>query len=227
MFQDNGLPVSTTDFLKKECPSIAFAFDAYASETKASASDSLTPKLSALIGLVISLVIPCKGLVDFYSKKAKKIANSAEIAEAVMAASALRAGGAIGYGRLAFKLLEENQNNEPEGSRSQIHKDREYMTHLRKANPAPFDRLVGFMESLHKSHLVLPPKHYELMAVAGATITQCVYCLEKHVNDAKKTGASHREIADVVHMAVVLRAESTMYEWRASELLEFSSEFQV
>lgn len=227
MLQDNGLPVGANNFLRNECPSIISAFDAYASETKESASNSLTPKLSALIGLVISLVINSKGLVDFYSKKAKNIANSAEIAEAVMAASALRAGGAIGYGRLAFKLLEENQNNEAGEGRSQIHKDREYMTHLRKANPAPFDRLVGFMESLHKSHNVLPAKHYELMAVAGATITQCIYCLEKHVNDAKKAGASHREIADVVHMAVVLRAESTIHVWAASEFSEHSIEHQV
>jgi len=204
--------VQMPKFLAQGAPSIKAAFDTYNSRAKADAFESLGPKLSTLISVVISLVMSSKPLTLVHLEAAKSLVTEAEIAEAVMAAAALRAGGAIGYGRLAFKLIENRQSGEPEEDLTQIQRDRQYMTQLRKANPGSFDCLHRFMESLHKPHLVIPAKHYELMAVAGATITQCVYCLEKHVNDAKKAGASDREIADVVHMAVVLRAESVIGE---------------
>lgn len=225
MAKTNGTSAAASVFLMEGAPSIKSAFESYASHVKANAADSLSPKLRAMIGVVIGLIIPSKPLVNAYLEEAGKLATKPEIAESVMAAAALRAGGAIGYGRLAFKLIENRQFHEPEGNRSQIQQDREYMTHLRKANPGSFDRLLSFMAALHQPQLVLPAKHYELMAVAGATITQCVYCLEKHVNDAKKVGASDREIADVVHMAVVLRAESVMHDCENERLIELLMNF--
>ncbi len=205
-------PAQAYVFLAQGAPSIKTAFESYADRTRADAFESLGPKLSALMGVVISLIIPCKSLAKAHLREARNLATQAEIAETVMAAAALRAGGAIGYGRLAFKLIANRRCGEPERDLTEIQRDREYMTQLRKANPGSFDSLHKFMEALHKPHLALPAKHYELMAVAGATITQCVYCLEKHVNDAARAGASDREIADVVHMAVVLRAESVFHE---------------
>lgn len=200
-------------------PAIRSALESYVDRAKADALGSLGPKLDSLIGLVIGLTIPSRPLARACLQAAKSVASKAEIAETVMAAAALRAGGAIGYGRLAFKLIENRQSQEPEANLSQIQKDREYMTQLRKANPGGFDCLHRFMDALHQPQLALPAKHYELMAVAGATITQCVYCLEKHANDAKKAGASDREIADVVHRAVTSRAEAVVHEFEDEGLM--------
>lgn len=197
-------------FLRQGASSIISALESYANQVHVDATDSLSPKLRGLIGLAIGLIIPSKPLVKRYLLEVKGFATKAEIAETFTAAAALRAGGAIGYGRLVFKLTESQESLEPEGDRSRIQRDRQYMTQLRKANPGAFDGLARFMEALHKPNLALPAKHYELIAVAGATITQCIYCLEKHVNDARKAGASDREIADVVHVAVVSRAEAVL-----------------
>lgn len=221
----NDLTSSASILLMEGAPSIRSAFESYADHVKADAFESLSPKLTSLIGVVVGLTIPSRPLTRSYLQAAKEFATKVEISETVMAAAALRAGGAIGYGRLVFKLIENRQSVEPEANLSQIQRDREYMTQLRKANPGSFDCLHRFMESLHKPHLALPAKYYELMAVAGATITQCVYCLEKHVNDAKKAGASDREIADVVHMAVILRAESVVYEFEDDDLKKILGEF--
>ncbi len=212
-------------FLQQGSQDTFSSFEHYADLAKADATASIGDKLRSLIGLAIGLIIPSKPLARAYLLEAKDLATKAEIAETVMAAAALRAGGAIGYGRLSFKLMESGNTEEPSDDRSRILRDREYMTQLRKANPGSFDGLAKFMESLHKPQMALPAKHYELIAVAGATITQCVYCLEKHVNDAKKAGANNREIADVVHMAVILRAKAVMHECEDNELTELLNSF--
>lgn len=53
---------------------------------------------------------------------------------------------------------------------------------------------------------VIPKKYKELMAVAVALTTQCVYCLEIHKQEAIKAGATEEELAEVVMVAAALRA---------------------
>lgn len=52
----------------------------------------------------------------------------------------------------------------------------------------------------------IPEKYKELMALAVAFTTQCPYCIDKHANKARETGASDREIAESVLVAAALRA---------------------
>src|SRR5438552_8695252 len=52
----------------------------------------------------------------------------------------------------------------------------------------------------------IPRKYRELIAVAVAHSTQCMYCIEVHVKNAKKTGASREEVAEAVLLAAALRA---------------------
>jgi len=52
----------------------------------------------------------------------------------------------------------------------------------------------------------IPVKYKELMALAVAFTTQCPYCIEKHANKARETGASDREVAESVFVAAALRA---------------------
>src|SRR5262245_33665316 len=52
----------------------------------------------------------------------------------------------------------------------------------------------------------IPRKYRELIAIAVAHATQCVYCVEVHTKNAKKAGASKEEVAEAVLLAAALRA---------------------
>lgn len=53
---------------------------------------------------------------------------------------------------------------------------------------------------------VLSVKVRELIAIAVAATTQCPYCMDVHVGNAKKAGASREEVARAVFVASALRA---------------------
>jgi AhpD family alkylhydroperoxidase len=56
----------------------------------------------------------------------------------------------------------------------------------------------------------IPKKYKELMAISVALTTQCPYCIDIHLQQAIKAGASEKELAEVVHVAAALRAGGTM-----------------
>jgi AhpD family alkylhydroperoxidase len=62
------------------------------------------------------------------------------------------------------------------------------------------DRITGREEGN------IPRKYRELIAVAVALTTQCVYCIEIHTRNAKRAGASKDEVAEAVFLAAALRA---------------------
>jgi AhpD family alkylhydroperoxidase len=52
----------------------------------------------------------------------------------------------------------------------------------------------------------IPRKYRELIAIAVAHATQCVYCIEVHTKNAKKAGATKEEVAESVLLAAALRS---------------------
>lgn len=56
----------------------------------------------------------------------------------------------------------------------------------------------------------VPKKYKELIAVAVALTTQCPYCIELHVERARKLDATDAEIAETVLAAAALRAGSAV-----------------
>ena len=52
----------------------------------------------------------------------------------------------------------------------------------------------------------IPKKYKELMAIAVALATQCVYCIEVHRQQAVKAGVTEQELAEVIHIAAAVRA---------------------
>jgi AhpD family alkylhydroperoxidase len=52
----------------------------------------------------------------------------------------------------------------------------------------------------------IPSKTKELMAVAVALTTQCIYCIEVHRQRAKAAGCTEAELAETVMVAAALRA---------------------
>lgn len=52
----------------------------------------------------------------------------------------------------------------------------------------------------------IPLKHRELIAVAVAITTQCVYCIDTHSQRAVAAGASEAELAEAAWVATAIRA---------------------
>src|SRR4029077_20038383 len=65
---------------------------------------------------------------------------------------------------------------------------------------ANLDRIVG------RDGGRIPRKYRELIALAVAHTTQCVYCIQVHTKNAKKAGAIKEEVAEAVLLAAALRA---------------------
>ena len=52
----------------------------------------------------------------------------------------------------------------------------------------------------------LTTKTKELIAIGAAHVTRCPYCIEIHVNSAKRAGASDEEIAEAVFVGIAMNA---------------------
>jgi len=76
---------------------------------------------------------------------------------------------------------------------------------LRELKPDYFKAFVDFDAKVFEEGAI-PIKTKELIAVASAHITQCPFCIEAHVQRAKKAGASDTEIAEAIFVAMALRA---------------------
>ncbi|MCA8057373.1 MULTISPECIES: carboxymuconolactone decarboxylase family protein [Burkholderia cepacia complex] len=203
---------SHDDFLKTQCPEVVAAVDRYAIDVQRSAEANLTPRLTSLVRLAIALSIPNRDMAKKAIEHARKVASDGEIAETVFVACELKAGAATAYGRLVFKFTDSH------GCGSDSHDpsaDRVYMKHFEKANPEAFASLIHRINTAHNPSSRLTPREYELIAVACATISRCLYCIEKHSRDAKEAGATDRDLADVVHLVVASRIDGTLAEWAA------------
>ena len=76
------------------------AWEAFVAFDKAAMADgALSTKTKELIAVAVALTTQCAYCIEIHTKKAKKAGNTdAEIAETVMVAAALRAGGAVTHG---------------------------------------------------------------------------------------------------------------------------------
>ncbi|MFT4009072.1 MAG: carboxymuconolactone decarboxylase family protein [Nocardioidaceae bacterium] len=84
--------------------------------------------------------------------------------------------------------------------------DMDLLKDMKAAAPREFsawmklDQIVGIEDG------AIPKKYRELIAVACAHLTQCVYCMEDHVAGAKKAGATKEELVEASLLATALRA---------------------
>jgi alkylhydroperoxidase AhpD family core domain len=90
-------------------------------------------------------------------------------------------------------------------------RDMRFARELRNGAPDAFAAFIAFDDAaLRADDKVIPRKYTELMALAVALTTQCVYCIEGHTKAAHKEGASEEEIAETVFVATALRAGGGM-----------------
>ncbi|MGH3222762.1 MAG: carboxymuconolactone decarboxylase family protein [Streptosporangiaceae bacterium] len=84
--------------------------------------------------------------------------------------------------------------------------DMRFLRKVRTSAPREFaawsqlDEIVGIEDG------AIPLKYRELIAIACAHVTQCVYCIEDHVGAARRAGATREELAEAALLAAALRA---------------------
>ena len=76
---------------------------------------------------------------------------------------------------------------------------------LQNLKPELFQAFMNFNEKVFADG-ALSTKVKELIAVATTHLTQCPYCIAEHTRRAKKAGASDKEIAEAIFVAMALRA---------------------
>lgn len=84
--------------------------------------------------------------------------------------------------------------------------DLKRLKEMREAAPQEFEAWVNLDRIVGRKDGAIPPKYRELIALAVAHTTQCVYCIEVHTKGAKRAGASKQEVAESVLLAAALRA---------------------
>jgi AhpD family alkylhydroperoxidase len=84
--------------------------------------------------------------------------------------------------------------------------DLKLLKELKKSAPADFQAWVNLDSITQREDGKISKKNRELIAVAVAHTTQCVYCIEVHTRAAKKAGATREEVAEAVLLAAALRA---------------------
>ncbi|HXG31431.1 MAG TPA: carboxymuconolactone decarboxylase family protein [Thermodesulfobacteriota bacterium] len=72
---------------------------------------------------------------------------------------------------------------------------------LKKINPDLHQAWMDFHNSVFKDG-ALSRKEKEIIALAGAHITRCPYCIRGRVTTAKKTGATDEEIVEAIYVAM-------------------------
>ena len=88
----------------------------------------------------------------------------------------------------------------------QTPKDRAYVNPLLNAAPQESAAFMNLRHTAERADGVIPVKYRELMSVAVALTTQCAYCIESHIQNAARAGATREEIAETVFIAAAIRA---------------------
>src|SRR6266576_1090824 len=84
--------------------------------------------------------------------------------------------------------------------------DLKLLKEMGKLAPLEFKAWADLDKIVAREDGQIPRKYRELIALAVAHTTQCVYCIEVHARNAKKAGASKEEVVEAVLLAAALRA---------------------
>ena len=84
--------------------------------------------------------------------------------------------------------------------------DLKLLKEMSKLAPVEFKAWLNLDNIVAREDGQIPRKYRELIALAVAHTTQCVYCIEIHSKNAKRAGATREEVAEAVFLAAALRA---------------------
>ncbi|WP_411347008.1 carboxymuconolactone decarboxylase family protein [Paenibacillus sp. WLX2291] len=174
-------------------------------DQKSLAPGVLSGKLKELIAVAVAHVTGCPYCIEIHVNNVKKEATKEEVAEAIMVATALKAGSAMAHGVNALNAYDGTLEDDELYKGSYLNRLKEYSTLAGDS----FKAFIAFdMQAMKKG--LLSVKEKELIAVAIAHVTGCPYCIEAHVKAAKKVGANKEEMAESIMVATALKAGSAM-----------------
>ena len=86
--------------------------------------------------------------------------------------------------------------------------NKENLARIKKLNELAPEVMKAFwaFDKLAVAEGAIPVKYKELIAVGVAVTTQCPYCIEIHIANARKAGATDAELAEATIVAAALRA---------------------
>jgi AhpD family alkylhydroperoxidase len=84
--------------------------------------------------------------------------------------------------------------------------DLRILKEMSKLAPNEFNAWANLDSIVAREDGTIPRKYRELIALGVALTTQCPYCIEVHVKNAKRAGASREEITEATFIAAALRA---------------------
>jgi len=86
--------------------------------------------------------------------------------------------------------------------------NKENLTRIKKMNTLAPELMKAFwaFDKAAVAEGAISVKYKELIAIAVALTTQCPYCIDIHINNARKAGATDAEITEAAMVAASLRA---------------------
>ncbi len=84
--------------------------------------------------------------------------------------------------------------------------DLRLLKEMGKLAPTEFNAWLNLDKIVGREDGNIPRKYRELIALGVAFTTQCPYCIEVHVKNAKAAGASREEVTESAFIAAALRA---------------------
>ncbi|MBX0358377.1 carboxymuconolactone decarboxylase family protein [Halobacillus sp. Nhm2S1] len=182
------------------------AFKAFvAFDKKALEPGKLGGKLKELIAVAVAHVTGCPYCIDVHVKNVKKQeATKEEVSEAILVATALKAGSSIAHSVNALNTYDEKGDDA-------LYKASYFsrLKELSNLHEGAFHAFVDFDQQSMKEGAI-SAKDKELIAVAVAHTTGCPYCIDVHTKGAKKQGASKEEVAEAIFVATALKAGSAI-----------------
>jgi AhpD family alkylhydroperoxidase len=181
-------------------------FKAFAQFDKLALSEGkLTKKLKELIAIAVAHTTGCPYCIEVHVKNGKsQDISKEEMSEAILVATALKAGSALAHGVNALNAYDGN-GDEDLYKASYFNRLKEFS----KLNGDIFSSFVDFDQKSMKEG-ALSVKEKELIAVAVAHTTGCPYCIDVHTKGAKRANATKEEAAESIMVATALKAGSAL-----------------
>ncbi|SOC38585.1 carboxymuconolactone decarboxylase family protein [Ureibacillus acetophenoni] len=181
-------------------------FKAFAEFDKLALSEGLiSKKVKELIAVAVAHVTGCPYCIEAHVNAYKRLeASKEEMAEAIMVATALKAGSAMAHGLNALQAF-DGENNEELYKKSNMTRFKEFA----EISPDGFRSFNQFDREAMKPGLI-SGKDKELIAIAVAHVTGCPYCIEIHTKNAKKLGISREELVEAIFVSTALKAGSAL-----------------
>lgn len=182
------------------------AFKAFVQFDKAAlAEGKLSVKLKELIAIAVAHTTGCPYCIDVHVNAGKaEGVKKEELSEAILVATALKAGSALAHGVNALNVYDEVEDEELYRA--------SYFNRLKEFSALNGDAFKAFVDFDRQSlkENILTVKEKELIAVAVAHTTGCPYCIDIHTKAARKAGVSKEELAESIFVATALKAGSAL-----------------